>query len=343
MSSDLKLTDLDPVDTQVSTVVLPNQKSKKQAHRSRPTPDDEMNIELAARTNRDSRWDPGVDWPVVVWMGAVHVGALAAPFFFSWKGLALMFVLYWLTGGVGICLGFHRYLTHGGFRTWAPVRWLLVIIGTLAGEGSALTWTANHRKHHVFSDQEGDPHSPMHGGFWSHFIWFMPRFTRAYHDRLLARYVPELQKEKFLRFMHNSFLVWHLVLGGLIYAVGYYVWDTKTAISLVTWGVFFRMVWTWHITWFVNSASHMWGYRNYETTDDSRNLWWVGLLAWGEGWHNNHHAYQRMARHGHRWWEVDVTYWTICAMEKLGLVWDVVHDVPSRQRVIAAEITADKA
>ena len=98
--------------------------------------------------------------------------------------------------------------------------------------------------------------------------------------------------------------------------------------SFVVWGMFVRMVYVLHVTWFVNSATHMWGYRNYETTDDSRNLWWVGLLAFGEGWHNNHHAYQRMARQGHRWWEFDITYWAIWLMEKVGLAWDVVHEVP---------------
>ena len=117
-----------------------------------------------------------------------------------------------------------------------------------------------------------------------------------------------------------------------LWLVGYFGWDAYTAWSFVFWGMFLRMVYVWHITWAVNSATHIWGYRNYETSDDSTNLWWVGLLSYGEGWHNNHHAFQRMARHGHKWWEVDVTYWTICAMEKVGLAWNVVHSVPSYQK-----------
>jgi sn-2 palmitoyl-lipid 9-desaturase len=92
-----------------------------------------------------------------------------------------------------------------------------------------------------------------------------------------------------------------------------------------------------HVTWFVNSATHMWGYRNYETTDDSRNLWWVGILAYGEGWHNNHHAFQRMAKHGHRWWEIDMTYWTILTLERLGLAWNVVHDTPAQRRAVGLD------
>ena len=135
-----------------------------------------------------------------------------------------------------------------------------------------------------------------------------------------------------MRFLHKTFIVWHFVLGLALWLVGYYCWDTYTAWSLVVWGMFVRMVCVLHVTWFVNSATHIWGYRNYETTDDSRNLWWVGLLAFGEGWHNNHHAYQRMARQGHQWWEVDVTYWTIWVMEKVGLAWNVVHKVPQHTR-----------
>jgi len=107
---------------------------------------------------------------------------------------------------------------------------------------------------------------------------------------------------------------------------------TYMAWSFVVWGMFVRMVYVLHVTWFVNSATHIWGYRNYETTDDSKNLWWVGLLAWGEGWHNNHHAYQRMARHGHKWWEIDMSFWTIWAMEKVGLAWNVIKIPPKNQK-----------
>ncbi len=117
-----------------------------------------------------------------------------------------------------------------------------------------------------------------------------------------------------------------------MWTVGYVGWDAYTAWSFVVWGMFVRMVWVYHITWAVNSATHMWGYRNYETSDDSKNLWWVGLLAWGEGWHNNHHAYQRMARHGHKWWEFDMTYYSIWLLEKVGLAWNVVHKVPAWQK-----------
>jgi stearoyl-CoA desaturase (delta-9 desaturase) len=260
------------------------------------------------------------------------VGALAAPFFFTWKALFLTVLLHWLTGGIGICLGYHRQLAHGSFSTFRPVRWLLALIGGLAGEGSALMWVANHRKHHAYSDQADDPHSPRHGLWWSHVLWFMPKFSRQYNLDLHNRYAPDLSKDRGLRFLDSMFLPLLLLSGCIMFAGGYFGWDIGTGISFVVWGMFVRLVAVLHATWFVNSASHRWGYRNYQTNDDSRNLWWVALLAYGEGWHNNHHAFQRMARHGHKWWEFDATYLTILLMEKMGLAWDVVHEVPGRRR-----------
>ncbi|MEX2121835.1 MAG: fatty acid desaturase [Pirellulales bacterium] len=279
------------------------------------------------------RWSKGLDWTNVIWIGAIHVGLLAAPFFFTFKALALMAFLHWMTGGIGVCLGYHRQLTHGSFSTYRPVRWLLAMLGGLSGEGSAITWVANHRKHHAFSDQEGDPHSPHDGGLWSHMLWFMPKFGRKYYQELHDRYAPDLARDPGMHLLHKMFLPSHLALGALLLTIGYFGWDLHTGISFVVWGMFVRLIGVLHVTWFVNSATHLWGYRNYETSDDSRNLWWVGLLAYGEGWHNNHHAFQRMARHGHRWWEIDMTYWAICVMEKLGLAWDVVHDVPARRKL----------
>jgi len=147
----------------------------------------------------------------------------------------------------------------------------------------------------------------------------------------MNRFAPDLLKDKGMVMLHKMFLPIHFVTGFLMYGAGYWLGGQNMAISFVLWGMFVRLVYVLHITWFVNSATHMWGYRNYTTTDDSRNLWWVGVLAFGEGWHNNHHAYQRMAKHGHRWWEFDVTYMQIRVLEKLGLIWNVVHDVPNRK------------
>jgi stearoyl-CoA desaturase (delta-9 desaturase) len=280
--------------------------------------------------NSPELWQKGLDWPIVFWIGVIHVLAAAAPFFFSWQALATAALLTFLTGSFGVCMGYHRLLTHGSFKTYRPVRWLLAFLGGLSGEGSALTWVANHRKHHAFSDQEGDPHSPRDGKWWSHMFWFMPNFGRKWHRELTEKYAPDIMKDKMMIALHYLFLPSHIATGALLFLIGYFgtgigLGGWKAGLSMVFWGLGVRMVYVLHVTWFVNSATHLWGYRRYETTDDSKNLWWVGLLAFGEGWHNNHHAYQRVASQGHRWWEIDVTYWCIWLMEKLGLAWDVVR------------------
>ena len=274
----------------------------------------------------------GIDWPVVTWIALVHAGALAAPWFFTWKALGLFVVLVWITASLGVCMGYHRCLTHRSFSTYRPIRWLLAFLGQLSGEGSALVWVANHRQHHQFSDKDGDPHSPRDGFWWSHMLWFMPAVPRGQLDDHLRRYAPDLYKDRAMHVLHAMFLPMHIVLGVVLLTVGWLGWDWQTGMSFLIWGQFVRLVYVFHVTWFVNSATHVWGYRNYETSDNSRNLWWVGLLAFGEGWHNNHHAFQRMARQGHKWWEVDVTYWVILALEKTGLAWNVVKDLPHHQR-----------
>jgi stearoyl-CoA desaturase (delta-9 desaturase) len=292
---------------------------------TRDATDDAAGIPLEPRREGVGGRSDSLDWATVFWIGGVHLAALAAPFFFSWSGLALCLALYWFTGSLGVCLGYHRLLTHGSLVTFAPARFVFALIGGLSGEGSALIWVANHRKHHAFSDQEGDPHSPRDGGLWAHMLWMFPGHTREEMDAHTRRWAPDLARDGSIQFLHRTFLLWHVLVGAALVAGGWWVGGPRLAASWLLWGFAVRMVIVFHVTWLVNSATHMWGYRNYETTDDSTNLWWVGLLAFGEGWHNNHHAFQRMARHGHRWWEVDTTYWFILLLERLGLAWDVVH------------------
>ena len=266
-----------------------------------------------------------LDWATTIWIGGIHLAALAAPLYFTWSGLAICLFLYWVTGGLGVCLGYHRLLTHGSFKTSGPVKFIFALLGGISGEGSALVWVSNHRKHHAFSDQEGDPHSPRDGGFWAHMLWLFPYHSSADVTARVARWAPDLERDRGIRFLHQTFLLWHFLIGAALLTAGWSLYDRDVGISWLLWGLAMRMVIVFHITWFVNSATHIWGYRNYETSDDSTNLWWVGLLAFGEGWHNNHHAHQRMAAHGHKWWELDPTYWVILALERLGLAWDVVH------------------
>ena len=298
----------------------------------------ELSAELQpSDIDHDSRWSNGLELRAAGWLGFVHLGALAIPFFFTWKGLFLVVVLQWLTGCIGITFGFHRLLTHASFRTYRPIRWIAAVLGTLAGEGPPLMWVAAHRKHHKFSDQDGDPHSPRDGGWWAHMLWMLPRKGSGYWTTLYMRYTPDLVKEPFMRFLNRTFLLWHIASGAALFTVGWLGWDMYTGISFLVYGMFARLIIVLHMTWLINSATHMWGYRTYETTDDSRNLWWVGYLSYGEGWHNNHHAFPRQAAHGHKWWELDITYLTIAMLEKLGLAWDVVGERPGGNAAITEE------
>lgn len=265
-----------------------------------------------------------VSWYALIWLGLAHIVCLAAPFTFTWQALAFTVFMHWITGSLGICLGYHRLLTHMGMKCYPWVRYLFTGIGTLAGEGSALDWVADHRKHHAYSDHDGDPHSPQDGGMWSHMFWLAFHTHTGSRQEYLQRWVPDLMKERGMRILDKLFLPIHVLNGFLVTGLGYWLGGTDMAISFLVWGVFCRLVFVLHATWMVNSLSHMWGYRNYTTTDDSRNNWLVAIVAYGEGWHNNHHAYPRMAKHGHKWWEIDVTWMAICTLKKLGLVWDVV-------------------
>lgn len=271
-----------------------------------------------------------VSWPIIGWLALLHVGALFAPWTFSWSGLAIVVFMHWLCGSIGICLGYHRLLTHDGFRVPEWLRRSVTLVGTLAGEGGPLSWTANHRKHHAFSDREGDPHSPKHGPWWSHLLWLGFETHDGDQEAYWRRWVPDLYRDPFLRLTEKLFLPINLGVSVLLTGAGYWLGGTSLALSWLVWGVCLRMVLVLHTTWFVNSASHMWGYKNYDAKDDSRNLWWVALIAYGEGWHNNHHAHPRLAQHGHRWWEIDTTYWVIRGLKAMGLVTDLV-DLESQQ------------
>lgn len=265
-----------------------------------------------------------LDRHAIFWLTVIHVSILISPFFFTKEALVATVILHWLTGGLGICLGYHRYFTHAGFKTTEPVKWILAVLGNLSGEGSVSEWVANHRKHHAYSDQHGDPHSPHDGSWWSHMVWLLWQYPQDVHEKHIQRWAPDLAKDPALQFIARNGLLWHTMLGVALTSLGFAIGGVSMAASFLIWGMFVRLGFVLHATWFVNSASHMWGYRNYVTTDDSRNNWWVALITYGEGWHNNHHAYPRMAAHGHRWWEFDMTWWAIKALRATGLAWDVV-------------------
>jgi stearoyl-CoA desaturase (delta-9 desaturase) len=255
------------------------------------------------------------DWVNVGYFGVLHAVALLAPWFFSWSALGICIFLCWVSGSLGIGLGYHRLLTHRGFVVPKPLEYLLTVFGMLASQGGAITWVAMHRMHHAFSDRpKKDLHTPKDGFWWSQIGWILcyaPLESREMEER----YAPELLADPVHRFLNRVHILPNVLVGFALYAWGGW--------SYVIWGVFLRMVVELHVTWLVNSASHTWGYRTYDTPEDSRNLWWVGLLAWGEGWHNNHHAFPRSARHGLEWWELDANWVVIRMLRAVGLAREI--------------------
>lgn len=267
----------------------------------------------------------GIFLPLLLVIIAYHVCAIVlSAFFFTWSGLVIGFGLYVITG-LGITVSFHRQLTHQGFKTWRWVRWLAAFAGSLAGEGDPVQWCAIHRMHHKYSDQDGDPHSPTHGYIWSHVWWLMTPFTSTERRQQYETFVPDLLKDPGLMFLKHTYLLWHLLSMLLLYGAGHFAGGWQLGLSWLFWGYFVRVTYLLHCTWLVNSLSHISGYRLYNTTDKSRNNWLVALLAFGEGWHNNHHGEPVACNHARRWWEYlyDPSYWVIWAMSKVGLAWDL--------------------
>lgn len=270
-----------------------------------------------------------LDWPVTIAILSMHVAAVLAvlPRFFSWSGFFIFIGLVWLTGAIGITLCYHRLLTHRSFRTPKWLEYLLTIIGTLAWQGGPVQWVGVHRLHHKHSDEEADPHTPKHGFTWAHMLWCMHRGVTG--DRSPQSAALDLYRDPVLRWIDRLFWIPQFGLAAVLFFLGQ--WAGGLGWSWLIWGVCVRVVFVYHGTWFVNSASHTWGYRNFKTTDNSTNLWWVALLGFGEGWHNNHHAHQRSAAHGLRWFEFDLTYWTIRLMALLGLARDIVLPGPDQR------------
>lgn len=254
----------------------------------------------------------------------VHLAACLAPFFLTWQGVVAYLVMYYVTGCVGITFGYHRLLSHKSFKANPLVRYFTALCGSLALQGGPIWWCAHHRLHHRESDKEMDPHSPKESFWWSHVLWFQFDHPMLKNLKELCSYVPDLADEPVLMFIERYFVWINIAFGAAIWAISNQIWGEHVAWSVLIWGGFLRTVGVWHATWFVNSATHRWGYKRYESGDDSLNNWWVALITWGEGWHNNHHAKQRVARSGHAWYEIDITYWHIAVLKALGMVWDVV-------------------
>lgn len=248
-------------------------------------------------------------WKTIFFMALVHLGALCAliPGTFSWSGLAVGSVLFWMTGGLGITLGWHRLLTHRSFQLPKFLEYFFAFCGALACEGGVIEWVGLHRNHHLHSDHDQDQHNSRRGFWWSHMGWMLSEIpAKSEIDRLTK----DINQDPFYRFLDDHFILIQVAFGLGLFALGGWSW--------VIWGIFVRLVAVYHVTWFVNSATHQFGYRTFDSDDYSTNCWWVALLAFGEGWHNNHHTYPHSARHGLQWWEFDLTWETIRLLQVLG-------------------------
>lgn len=250
------------------------------------------------------------DWVTLSFMIVVHGIALLAflPGNFSWSAVGVALLLHWFTGCLGITLGWHRLISHRSFQVPKWLEYFFVFCGALACQHGPITWVGMHRHHHAYSDQSNDHHDSNKGFWWSHMGWML-RDVPAKQD--IGRFVRDINSDPVYLFFEKYFLALQVVLGVVLYALGGW--------PFVLWGIFVRLVAVYHCTWLVNSATHKFGYRTYETEDKSTNCWWVAVLTYGEGWHNNHHAFQYSARHGLKWWEVDITWMTIRFLETLGL------------------------
>ena len=263
----------------------------------------------------DSQRKTGVNWPTYITMVVFHLGAAAAFFMFSWEALAVSLLLWWVSGSLGVGMGFHRLLTHRGFKTPKAVEYLLTFCGLLALEAGPVAWVVTHRIHHAHTDAPGDPHTPRDGSWWAHMGWVLRGTAQRYDREVCMRYAPDLMKDPVHRWFERLYYVPIIVLGMALLAIGGW--------SMLFWGVFLRVTFNLHTTWLVNSATHLWGGRRFETKDDSRNSWWVALLTWGGGWHNNHHAHPTAAKHGLAWYEVDMNWWGIRTLKLLGLAKEI--------------------
>jgi fatty-acid desaturase len=283
-----------------------------------------LQIEALERTRHDDQ----INWITAGFMFALHVGAIAALFFLTWKGLLAAAVLWWVSGGMGIGMGYHRLLTHRGYKTPKWVEYLLTTCGTLALEGGPIFWVATHRIHHQHSDKEGDPHTPLDGKWWAHMGWILMGKSLHQDTQTLARYVPDLAKSKFHVWITKYHYVPAVAVMVALYAIG--------GLPMLLVAGFLRTVVGLHCTWLVNSATHTWGSRRFVTRDHSTNNFWVAILSFGEGWHNNHHAHPVSARHGLKWYEIDLNWYGIWALKKLHLARHV-------YRVKLSELPEDEA
>jgi len=268
-----------------------------------------MNTQTVPFVKRD-----GINWTSVITFTLFHAGAIAAFFFFTWPAFVTFLVLYWVSLSLGIGMGYHRLLTHRGYKVPKPLEYALAVCGSLALEGGPIPWVATHRVHHKHSDQEGDPHTPRDGKWWSHLVWMLVGDASNANIEDSARFAPDLMRDPFHVWL-SKFHYIPITISAILLAFG--------GLPFVLWGLCMRVTLGYHATWMVNSLTHFSGKRRFATRDDSRNNALVAMVTFGEGWHNNHHAHPTSARHGLAWYEVDMTWMLISMLRKLGIATSV--------------------
>lgn len=268
---------------------------------------------------------------------AIHAVSICAflPYAFVWWGIPLVLLGNFVFGSLGINLGFHRMLTHKSVSFPLLLERMWILFGVCCLEGSPLWWVCTHRHHHRHSDSHSDPHSPINSFYWGHMQWIYTRSNRHNSLEIYENYAYDLARDPFIMWLHRHnrwakvYALHVLLIVAFSYMIGFinmgaHAYALKFTIQVLLWGVFVRTVYVWHVTWLVNSAAHRWGYRNYSTSDKSYNNPFVALLTNGEGWHNNHHAFPRACSHGHRLWEIDLTFIAVQVMQNIGLAKRVV-------------------
>ncbi|MCT7969318.1 fatty acid desaturase [Laspinema sp. D1] len=258
-----------------------------------------------------------VNWVITAFFIAIHGLALLAPWCFSWSALGVMLLLHWFLGSIGICLGYHRLLSHRSFQVSKWLEYTIALVGASALQGGPIFWTAGHRLHHAYTEDEiKDPYSARKGFWWSHLLWMIYPRPEFFNKELYNRFAPDLARDPFYCWLDRYSLLMQVPLAVVLYLLGGW--------PFIVYGVFVRIVLLWHSTWLINSVTHLWGYKTFPTEDNSRNLWWAAIFTYGEGWHNNHHAYPNVAKAGWRWWELDMTWWAIWLLKTVGLAKKVV-------------------
>lgn len=255
-------------------------------------------------------------WVTIGFMIVIHALALFAlsPQFWSWQAVTSLLVLYWVTACLGVTIGYHRLLSHRSFKVPNWLERFFATCGALSCQHGPIDWVGLHRHHHKYSDTDADHHNSHRGFWWSHMGWMLEAIPAM---EAVPRMTGDLAKDPYYRWLNNWFLVLQLPLAGLLFWIG-----TATGAggwALVLWGIPLRLVLVYHVTWLVNSATHCWGTVAYESGDASRNNKWVAALTFGEGWHNNHHAFPHSARHGLQKGQIDLTWEHIRLMRSLGL------------------------